>query len=67
MYIIANLRQNVLSLQLYIDRNFKITAIFLASFWEIVNQAIVIRNGKIVSKVVWIEYYLRMNFSSRGY
>ena len=28
---------------------------------------IVIRNGKIVWKVVWIEYYLRLNLSSRRY
>ena len=28
---------------------------------------IVIRNGKIIWKVVWIEYYLRLNLSSRRY
>ena len=28
---------------------------------------IVIRNGKIVWKVTWIEYYLRLNLSSRRY
>ena len=28
---------------------------------------IVIRNGKIVWKVVWIEHYLRLNLSSRRY
>ena len=31
------------------------------------NDFIVIRNGKIVWKVVWIEYYLRLNLSSRRY
>ena len=30
-------------------------------------DTIVIRNEKIVGKVVWIEYYLRLNLSSRKY
>ena len=33
---------------------------------KVVNT-LVIRNGKIVWKVVWIEYYLRLNLSSRRY
>ena len=31
------------------------------------NQTIVIRNGMMVWKVVWIEYYLRLNLISRRY
>ena len=31
------------------------------------SENIVIRNGSIVWKVVWIEYYLRLNLSSRRY
>ena len=33
----------------------------------VVSLNIVIRNRKIVCKVVWIEYYLRLNLSSRRY
>ena len=36
-------------------------------FQNIVLQNIVIRNGKIVCKVVWIKYYLRLNLSSGRY
>ena len=41
--------------------------LFYKSFITSSPKNIVIRNGKIVWKVVWIEYYLRLNLSSRRY
>ena len=39
----------------------------LCKWKKYVDDTIVIRNGKIAWKVVWIECYLRMNLSSRKY
>ena len=33
----------------------------------LLEPAIITRNGKIVRKAVWIEYYLSKNLSFRGY
>ena len=37
------------------------------SLHQIMRENIAIRNGKIVWNVVWMEYYLRLNLSSRRY
>ena len=34
---------------------------------KVMSLTIIIRNGRIVWKVVWIKYYLRLNLSSQRY
>ena len=40
---------------------------FAFTVFVFLGTCIVIRNGKIVRKVVWIDYYLQLNLSSRRY
>ena len=50
--------------QIEIEEQMKKNWIILSSYH---GYFIVIRNEKIVWKVVWIEYYLRLNLSSQRY
>ena len=58
-----------LELFLWLDYKSNLIEDYQTSFSQIsmirvINKSILIRNGGIIWKVVWIEYYLRLNFSS---
>ena len=47
--------------------NDELVSTLLILYTALKRRGIVIRNGKLVWKVVWIEYYLRLNLSSQRY